>query len=88
MNRERFLFKIIGKGKIKIISMSKIKKIIAIIKNFKENDIREIDKGSKPHSKGESFSLSINLFFEIKIDNVMINKGIIIIVMVLITILR
>jgi len=36
--------------------------------------MREFDNGSKPHSKGEIFSRSINLFFEIRklIDNIII----------------
>lgn len=52
-------------GKIKIISTSKIKKIIAIKKNWIENGKRELFLGSNPHSKGEFFSLSKNVFFEI-----------------------
>lgn len=67
-----FFLKIKGKGRIKIISISKIKKIIAIIKNFKENDIREIENGSNPHSNGDNFSLSINLFLDKIIEIIII----------------
>lgn len=54
---------IIGIGRRMAISTSKIKKIIAIIKNRKEKGIREFEKGSNPHSNGEDFSRSINVFF-------------------------
>lgn len=54
---ENFKIKIIGK--INAISTSKIKKIIVIKKNFKENGNREDDIGSNPHSKGELFSRSL-----------------------------
>lgn len=46
-----------GKGIIITISTSKIRKIIAIKKNFREKGTREIEKGSKPHSNGDNFSL-------------------------------
>ena len=52
-------------GKIRAISTSKIKKIIVIKKNRKENGSREEDFGSNPHSNGEDFSRSIKVFFEI-----------------------
>lgn len=48
------------------ISTSKIKKIIAIKKNWSENGIRALDFGSNPHSNGEFFSLSENDFFDSK----------------------
>lgn len=51
-------------GIINTISTSKIKKIIAIKKNCKENGIRALVLGSNPHSKGEFFSLSEKVFFE------------------------
>lgn len=54
-------------GKIKAISTSKIKKIIAIKKNWREKGNREEDFGSNPHSKGEHFSRSKIVFFD-KID--------------------
>lgn len=65
-------------GKIKAISTSKIKKIMVIKKKCKENGIRAIDLGSKPHSKGEHFSWSIKDFLDkindkiIKIVEIMI----------------
>jgi hypothetical protein len=49
-----------------VISTSKIKKIIEIKKNRIENGIREESIGSNPHSKGEVFSRSRIVFFEIK----------------------
>lgn len=49
-----------------MISTSKIRKIIVIIKNRREKGKREEFLGSNPHSKGEFFSRSINDFFEIK----------------------
>lgn len=53
------------KGISKVISMSKIKKINLIIKNWILKGTRFKDRGSKPHSKGEDFSRSWNDFFEI-----------------------
>lgn len=50
-------------GIIKIISMSKIRKIRAILKNRREKGLRLKLKGSNPHSNGLDFSLSENLFF-------------------------
>ena len=74
-------FKIIIIGKIKAISTSKIKKIIAIKKNWIEKGIREVFIGSNPHSKGEAFSRSLILFFDKKeaspITIIEINKVII-----------
>lgn len=43
-------------GRRRTISTSKIKKIIVIKKNRKENGNREAELGSNPHSKGEDFS--------------------------------
>jgi hypothetical protein len=40
----------IGRGNKIAISTSKIKKIIATIKNRKEKGIREVENGAKPHS--------------------------------------
>lgn len=51
-------------GKINVISTSKIKKIIVIKKNRKENGNREEDLGSNPHSKGELFSRSARVFLD------------------------
>lgn len=55
-------------GRIIEISTSKIKKIIVIIKNWRENGNREEVFGSNPHSKGEYFSRSFFFFFEINIE--------------------
>lgn len=49
-----------------MISTSKIRKIIAIKKNWMENGRRAEDLGSNPHSKGLLFSRSENLFFDVK----------------------
>lgn len=48
-------------GRIKATSISNTKKITTTIKNFKQKGNREILLGSKPHSKGEDFSLSTKL---------------------------
>lgn len=65
-------------GKIKVISTSKIRKIIAIIKNRIEKGKRDEFNGLNPHSKGEDFSDSKNIFFlkieEINIVNQLIKK--------------
>lgn len=55
------------------ISMSNIKKIIAIIKKWIENDIREDEKFLNPHSNGELLFTSKIDFFEIK-NEAVINK--------------
>lgn len=57
-------FKIIIIGRIKAISTSKIKKIIVIKKNRKENGNREDDLGSNPHSNGDLFSRSTKAFLD------------------------
>jgi len=54
------------KGINRVISTSKIKKIIAIRKNWREKGSRAEFFGSNPHSKGLLFSRSINVFLEIK----------------------
>lgn len=59
---EILIIKIIGK--INAISTSKIRKIIVIKKNRNEKGSREDDFGSNPHSNGEHFSRSVNVFFE------------------------
>lgn len=51
-------------GRSRAISTSKIKKIIVIKKNRREKGSRDDDLGSKPHSKGDLFSRSINDFFD------------------------
>ncbi len=55
------------------ISISKIKKTIAIKKNRIEKGIREVFLGSKPHSKGETFSRSKIVFLENNADNIINN---------------
>jgi hypothetical protein len=60
-------------GKIKAISTSKIKKIIAIKKNRIEKGIREEDRGLNPHSKGDNFSRSFFFFFA-NIEDIIITK--------------
>jgi len=65
------------KGKRIEISISKIKKTIAIKKNRIEKGIREEFFGSNPHSKGETFSRSKIVFLENKVDKI-INKDLII----------
>lgn len=62
---EDFIVKIMGR--IKAISTSKIKKIIAIKKKRIEKGNRDEFIGENPHSKGESFSRSM-IFFLDKID--------------------
>lgn len=47
---------------MRVNSTSKIKNIIATIKNFKEKGIRDEFIGSNPHSKGEFFSRSLKDF--------------------------
>lgn len=59
-------------GKIKAISTSKIKKIIVIKKNRRENGIREDDFWSNPHSNGENFSRSNKDFFDNSKHNIII----------------
>lgn len=73
--------KVIIIGNNNAISISKIKKIIVIKKNRRENGIRALKIGLNPHSNGDIFSLSIFIFFDIIIDNFMIIMGIIMIIM-------
>lgn len=51
------------RGKIKISSTSKIKKISAIEKKRIENGRRALDLGLNPHSKGLTLSLSLKDFW-------------------------
>jgi hypothetical protein len=53
------------RGTIKMISTSKMMKIIAMRKNCMENGIRAKLKKLNPHSKGIIFSRILFLFFEI-----------------------
>lgn len=55
-------------GKIKVISTSKIKKIIVIKKNRIEKGIRLNFFGLNPHSNGDIFSKFNLIFFEIVIE--------------------
>lgn len=61
----------------RVISISKIKKMSLIIKNWTLKGIRLEDIGSNPHSNGEDFSRFWNIFFEIikfnKINKIGIN---------------
>lgn len=66
------------------ISMSKIKKMTEIKKNFNEKGTRDNEKGSKPHSKGDNFSLSIDVFIDTKREIITIIRGISIINLILI----
>lgn len=63
----------ITNGNRRVISTSKIKKITAIKKNWSENGIRADDFGSNPHSKGDLFSRSINVFFEMIVAIIIIS---------------
>lgn len=53
--------KIIGQGRIILISISKIKNINIIEKKWIENLTRGLENGSNPHSKGDIFSRSFFL---------------------------
>lgn len=63
-------------GKINVISTSKIKKIMAIKKNWIEKGVREEFIMSNPHSNGEHFSRSKRDFFDSIEDNIIIIKEI------------
>lgn len=65
------------RGINKVISISKIKKINLIRKNWILNGIRDLDIGSNPHSKGDIFSRFFKSFIEIKKFKVSINNLII-----------
>lgn len=58
-------------GRIRAISTSKIKKIMAIKKNRIEKGRREELIGLNPHSKGDNFSRSLFFFFD-SIDEISI----------------
>lgn len=53
-------------GRIRAISISKIRKIIEIKKKLIENGIRDEHIASKPHSNDDLFSRSIESFLLIK----------------------
>lgn len=53
------------RGISRVISISKIKKINLIKKNWTLNGMRLLEIGSNPHSNGDVFSRSRSDFFEI-----------------------
>lgn len=59
-------------GRIRVISISKIKNIMAVKKNCNENVIRALVLGVNPHSNGEFISRFINFFLEISIASIII----------------
>lgn len=63
-------------GKIRTISISKIKKRIVKRKNRSENGMRADFLGSNPHSKGDDFSRSCIVFILIKEDKIKIAAAI------------
>lgn len=64
------IFIVTMRGRSRVISTSKIRKITAIKKNCREKGIRAEDLGSNPHSNGDLFSRSINVFFEIIVASI------------------
>jgi hypothetical protein len=67
----------IGKGSKMAISTSKIRKMIAIMKNRREKGIRDVENGENPHSKGEVFSRSKLVFFPKRVAVMIIARAII-----------
>jgi len=63
---------VIGIGRSRAISTSKIMKITAIKKNRDEKGSRAEFFGSNPHSNGDLFSRSSLIFFEIRVAKIMI----------------
>ena len=59
-----------ARGRSRVISTSKIRKITAIKKKRREKGNRADPLGSKPHSYGEFFSRSVIVFLEITDANV------------------
>lgn len=72
-----FIYNRITRGIKSVISISKIKKIRLIRKNWILNGRWLVEIGSNPHSNGDIFSWSIKDFFEIKIFKNMSNEEII-----------
>lgn len=66
------VFIIMGIGKRRVISTSKIKKITAIRKNRREKGIRAVLNGLNPHSNGDDFSRSLFVFMLIVAASAMI----------------
>lgn len=72
-------------GNIKAISTSKIRKIMAIRKNWIEKGNRDELKGSNPHSNGEFFSRSKIFFFDkIEAKSITISEIKIIIIIIIV----
>ena len=63
VNRRFMENRFVMEGRIKVNSISKIRKIMAMRKNWIEKGKRADLIGSNPHSKGEGFSRSLNSFF-------------------------
>jgi len=79
---------VMGMGNSNAISTSKIMKITAIRKNRDENGSRAEFLGSSPHSKGDLFSRSSLIFFEINVASIMIiDESMMVIVAVVMTII-
>lgn len=73
------------RGRIKVISTSKIRKITAIKKNWREKGIRAEDLGSNPHSKGDLFSRSENVFFDKIVAKIIIILAIMKVIVAIVT---
>lgn len=90
MDKLNFINSRITRGISKVISMSKIRKISLIRKNWTLNGRWLVEIGSNPHSNGDFFSWSINDFFEIKIfsnmrnEEIRIRKNTVIIIIIII----
>lgn len=76
------------RGKIRANSTSKIKKITAIKKKFKEKGSREEVLGSNPHSNGLLFSRSEKVFLDDKFKIINISNKIRKIILEVIVIFR
>ena len=79
---------VITSGINKVISTSKIRKMIAMRKNWIEKGIRALVFGSNPHSNADLFSRSLKVFFESKdaaiIIRSLININIVAVVIIII----
>lgn len=90
MDRLNFINKRITNGIRRVISISKIKKISLIRKNWILNGRWLVEIGSNPHSNGDIFSWSMKDFLEIKIfknirkEEIIRSKNIVIIIIVII----
>jgi len=65
-----------ARGRRRVISTSKMRKITAIKKNRREKGRRADPLGSNPHSKGEFFSRSVIVFLA-KIEEIIITAELI-----------